>query len=756
MAQSTSDQKRFLLDDRIVTQVRYALTLNRPVEQDAAAGHRSAIELADLRFYRGRKEVAAFAGLSAAEVDTLVGQENRLKMEQGIGRGKRNQAAHALTGKLERDELIPVQAASTGLDAKARAQATVTTEVADRNAAPAKLPVTPAPPVRAADEVGYQLKHYDELGPVVREQADLNSALEAFRRSDPTSMPAILRDQAVLIDRDPDTGEIRFQEDAVRTAYAQHAQEDGPAKRQFPARDEPAAPAATSAMSPADRERLSALVARMQAALDQPKARSFAETASWVRQDAEALQAIAGERKHLATMVMATAARRHPDYRAALSRQYPDVAIQVENDIHAAELDERLAQLTRDPGAQTRTAPQQRQDRRRETERNSIERDDERVQQSGRAEVVGRRARPMRGVGQQVDLDGFKKPKPPAAQTVATNAPETGNKPTLRIPREIEDAYLRVGNKFHYTQKPTLQAFEDKGTRLETRSNSLRIASDLVKIAGARDWGSIRVKGSDEFRQKVWLEATLQGIAVKGYKPSEVDLAQLAKRDRLAVANSVERDAARLQAQMTRRPEADRLGKEKSQPAPDKARLAGTLLEHGKANFNFDQAEPLNYYVKYRDAAGRERVSWGVGLEPAIKDSQAKVGQHIELKNLGKQPVSVCANLRDDDGKVVGKQTLAAHRNQWEIKADSFRSEEPKQAIKAHPDLVGAYAILRAAQVVADQNFQSREDRERFMALAKETVARQMAERQGVPAVRIREQSSEPRLEHGNERTSAR
>ena len=755
MAQSTSDQQRFLLDDRVVTQVRYALTLGRAVEQDAAARQRSAIEQADLRFYRGRKEVAAFAGLSAAEVDTLVGQENRLKMEHGIGRGKRNQAAHAIAGKLERDELIPAQTASTGLDAKARPQVPVNTAMSDRHVQEG-VPVTPAPPVRAADEVGYQIKHYDELGPVVREQADLKTALEAFRRSDPASMPAILRDQAVLIDRDPDNGEIRFEDEAVRTAYAQHAQEEGSAKRQFPARDEPAAPAAISAMSPADRERLSAVVTRMQAALDQPEARSFTETANWVRQDAEALQAIAVERKHLATMVMATAARRHPEYRAALSRQYPDGAIQVENDIHAAELDERLAQLTRDPGAQTRGASQPRLDRQPETERNSIERDDERVQQSSHAEAVGPRARPMRGVGQQVDLDNFKKPKSPTAETVATNAPETGNKPTQRIPREIEDAYLRVGNKFHYTQKPTLQAFEDKGTRLETRSNSARIASDLVKIAGAREWGSIRVKGSDEFRQKVWLEATLQGIAVKGYKPSEVDLAQLAQRDRLAVANSVERDAARAQAQMTRNPDADRSGKERSQSASDKARLSGTLLEHGKANFNFDQAEPLNYYVKYRDASGKERTNWGVGLESALKDSQARIGQHIELKNLGKQPVSVSANLRDDDGKVVGKQTLEAHRNQWEIKADSFRSEEPKQAIKAHPDLVGAYAILRAAQVVADQNFQSREDRERFMTLAKETLARQMAERQGVPAVRVREQTSESRLEHGKERSIGR
>ncbi|MBZ2207140.1 LPD7 domain-containing protein [Massilia soli] len=755
MAQATPDQQRFLLDDRIVTQVRYALTYERAAEPGAAKDQRSAIATADLRFYRGRKEVAAFSGLTAPEVDTLVGQANRQKMEQGIGRGKRNQPEHGIAGKLEGADLISVQSHSTSVAAKARNKAAASTRGTDKAPVPTAMPATPDPVARADESAGYQLKHYDEFGPVVREHDDLNDAIAAFRLSELASMPALVRGQTSLMDRDPDSGQLRFHDDAVRAAFEQHAQQDSKTMSPSAAIDEPATPAATSAMSSADRERLSALVIRMQAALDQQQARSFTDTSNWVRQDAEALQEISAERRHLARMVMVTAARRHPDYRAALSRQHPDAALEVESDIHAAELDERLQSLKREPATATAGA-QPRQTRQPGMEINSIARDDARVQQASPADKA--RARPTRGVGRQVDLDKLKHRLPPALAAVATNVPEPADKPTLRIPREIEEAYLRVGNKFHYPQKPTLQAFEDKGTRLETKSSSARIVSDLVKIASAREWDGIRVNGSDAFRQKVWLEATLQGIAVKGYRPSEVDLALLAQRDRRTLANSVERDAARAQAQaQTARGLApDHHGKDTAHEDQVKARLAGTLLEHGKARFNFDQAEPLNYYVKLRDTAGKERTTWGVGLESAIKDSQARIGQHIELTNLGKQPVSVSANLRDDAGKVIGKQTRAAHRNQWEIKADSFRSEEPRQAMKAHPDLVGAYAILRAAQVVADQNFQSREDRERFMTLAKETLARQMAERQGVPAVRIREQASEVRQEHGKERTIGR
>lgn len=756
MAQTTPAQQRFLLDDRIVTQVRYTLTFDRSAGHDVATVSRKAIATADLRFYRGRKEVAAFSNLTGPEVSTLVGEVNRQKMEQGIGRGKRRQPEHSIGGKLERADLIPVQTNSTSLAAKARNVTAARMPEPDKEPIPTVVPSTPAPSARPDERAGYQLKHYDEFGPVIREHADLNDAIAAFRRSDPATMPAIVRGQTSLMDRDPDSGELRFNDDTVRVAWEQHAQEDHVSSKPPAAIDEPAAPAANSAMSTADREHLSALVTRMQDALDQKQVRSFSDTSNWVRQDADALQAISAERRHLARMVMVTAARRHPDYRAALSRQHPDAAMEVESDIHAAELDERLESLKREPATATETHAQPRQTRQPEMESNSITRDDARTQQASTVDNRGSGTRQTRSAGRQVDLDKLQNQTPPTAAAVANTLPETADKPTLRIPKEIEEAYLRVGNKFHYPQKPTLQAFEDKGTRLETRYSSARIVSDLLKIASAREWDGIRVNGSDDFRQKVWLEATLQGIAVKGYRPSEVDLAQLAQRDRLAMANSVERDAARTQEHTTRGTAPDLQGKEKAQHGPDTARLTGTLLEHGKAHFNFDQAEPLNYFVKFRDAAGRERTSWGVGLESAIKDSQARIGQHIELTNLGKQPVSISASLRDDAGKVVGKQTRATYRNQWEIKADSFRSEEPKQAIMAHPDLVGAYAILRAAEVVAEQNFQSREDRERFMTLAKETLARKMAERQGGPAVRIRGQESEANHEHSKERSIGR
>jgi hypothetical protein len=49
-----------------------------------------------------------------------------------------------------------------------------------------------------------------------------------------------------------------------------------------------------------------------------------------------------------------------------------------------------------------------------------------------------------------------------------------------------------------------------------------------VAIAQARDWSSVSVRGSEEFRRATWLEASMQGIEVQGYAPTREDKARLA------------------------------------------------------------------------------------------------------------------------------------------------------------------------------------------------------------------------------------
>ncbi|ALR05472.1 hypothetical protein XFPR_12040 (plasmid) [Xylella fastidiosa] len=112
----------------------------------------------------------------------------------------------------------------------------------------------------------------------------------------------------------------------------------------------------------------------------------------------------------------------------------------------------------------------------------------------------------------------------------------------LVVPPEIEMQYLHVGEKFYHPKNTSLVAFEDKGNKLETKSNSEAIAQSMVRIAEARGWDEIKVSGSEVFRKEVWLEAASRGMHVKGYSPSEQDKAELAKRAASVKTNKVEQD----------------------------------------------------------------------------------------------------------------------------------------------------------------------------------------------------------------------
>ena len=100
------------------------------------------------------------------------------------------------------------------------------------------------------------------------------------------------------------------------------------------------------------------------------------------------------------------------------------------------------------------------------------------------------------------------------------------------IPSDLQQKYIQVDSKFYLPKTPDLVAFEDKGNKLETSSNSEAVAENMVRIAEARGWTEIKVSGSENFRREVWLEAATRHMHVKGYNPSDQDLVALSKRDK--------------------------------------------------------------------------------------------------------------------------------------------------------------------------------------------------------------------------------
>ncbi|WP_455046790.1 MuF-C-terminal domain-containing protein [Kingella oralis] len=150
-------------------------------------------------------------------------------------------------------------------------------------------------------------------------------------------------------------------------------------------------------------------------------------------------------------------------------------------------------------------------------------------------------------------------PKAQQPESPATHhAPKTDNEPApspaqptpakpqpildlgYTIPSGLNDRYVCVEGKYLDWNNRKTVIFKDDGSKLKTAKNDAQVISDMLDVAQAKNWGSIKISGSKDFRQAMWLEAERRGIASTGYKPNKFDLA---KRDQMLgdnLRNSIE------------------------------------------------------------------------------------------------------------------------------------------------------------------------------------------------------------------------
>jgi hypothetical protein len=143
--------------------------------------------------------------------------------------------------------------------------------------------------------------------------------------------------------------------------------------------------------------------------------------------------------------------------------------------------------------------------------------------------------------------------KPKAASAKPKRKPET---PTLTD--DLTGKFLRVGDKLYRTsddRKPIVRLEPD---RLKT--SNIAALPDIVRIAKANGWTSIRINGGDQFKKAAYLAASAQGLTVENYTPSKLVRAE-ADRLRARVAEREARRGGRKGQRLARQPAdgADRL-----------------------------------------------------------------------------------------------------------------------------------------------------------------------------------------------------
>ena len=157
-----------------------------------------------------------------------------------------------------------------------------------------------------------------------------------------------------------------------------------------------------------------------------------------------------------------------------------------------------------------------------------------------------------------------------------------------RIPDNIKTRYHSVGGKFYSISDHKTVLFEDKGKELKTALSDPQTVKDMLEVVKAKGWDSIKLSGSKDFRQAMFIEAAAQGIRTSGYNPTAADLQRVEALRERYTQNGITPEMVREQER--RHPEVE---KEQPRQEPHKRTEQGnSQSETGKPTQEQEQLKP--------------------------------------------------------------------------------------------------------------------------------------------------------------------
>jgi Large polyvalent protein-associated domain 7 len=123
------------------------------------------------------------------------------------------------------------------------------------------------------------------------------------------------------------------------------------------------------------------------------------------------------------------------------------------------------------------------------------------------------------------------KPKLVTPKAVPEKPKRKSEPPT--ITDDLTGKFLRVGNKLYRTSDDKTPIVRIAGDGLKT--SNIDALPDIIRIAKANRWTSIKVGGGDKFKKAAYLAAAAQGLEVENYTPSKIVKAEADRlRERIA------------------------------------------------------------------------------------------------------------------------------------------------------------------------------------------------------------------------------
>ncbi|MEW9810177.1 MAG: LPD7 domain-containing protein (plasmid) [Candidatus Symbiodolus clandestinus] len=230
------------------------------------------------------------------------------------------------------------------------------------------------------------------------------------------------------------------------------------------------------------------------------------------------------------------------------------------------------------------------------------------------------------------------------------------------LAKQVYHQFREVGNKFYFKDDPQKIAFEVRGRKLISSSQDERVAKAMVAVCQSKGWTRLKISGDREFCRQVWLEASLCNLKSVGYQPTKQDLAELEALSAKKSKNSIEQDVV----EKGQNPVHVTRTQPEKPSATQSTSYAGQVLDFGAAPYQHNKKNQENYFIKLATDQG-EKVVWGVDLERAIKKSATQIGDKVTLEFEGNKPVTVEKSKFDTQGRFIGTETFATHRNEWAI-----------------------------------------------------------------------------------------
>ena len=201
------------------------------------------------------------------------------------------------------------------------------------------------------------------------------------------------------------------------------------------------------------------------------------------------------------------------------------------------------------------------------------------------------------------------------------------------MPEAVGRRFFKIEHDYYFQDRTP--AFSDWGNKLATRGTNPEVVRSLVEIAKARGWETITVKGTEEFRRSAWMEAAQNGMTVAGYKPTELDLAEMANRpSNNTVEKNVTKERTATRGQLARQPPVARTTSVPRPRARSKTPVAGAgqpSLEQAEKAKAFQKNKPAFVVKKYPDLAAAYGVVTAAEVFATEKLSVSARDEFVEM-----------------------------------------------------------------------------------------------------------------------------